>query len=86
MKKRIRLLAMILAASMMVQTPVYASSVKNLQNQKSKTQQELNKVNENISNLQKNSQQTQNEINELDSELVSLLADLDILEQDITNK
>ena len=51
MKKRIRLLAMILAASMMVQTPVYASSVKNLQNQKSKTQQELNKVNENISNL-----------------------------------
>ncbi len=34
-----RLLAMILAASMMVQTPVYASNVKNLQNQKSKTQQ-----------------------------------------------
>ena len=70
MKKRIRLLAMILAASMMVQTPVYASSVKDLQNQKSKTQQELNKVNENISNLQKNSQQTQNEINEASAKLL----------------
>lgn len=86
MKKSVRLLALILTASLLAETPVYASSVKDLQNQKKKTEQELNKVNQNISNLQQNANQTKEEIQELDSELVSLLADIDILEQDITNK
>ena len=86
MKRRISFAAVVLAASLAAGTPVYASSVTDLQNQKNKTQKELNKVNNNISTIQQNASQTKEEIAELDSELVSLLADIDILEQDIINK
>jgi len=86
MKRAIRFLTLVLASVMFLETTAHATTLTDLQNQQQATQQELNKVNQNITNLQKQEQKLQEELEALDDELVAVLTDIEVLEGDIENK
>ena len=86
MKKAIRFLTLVMVSVMFLETTAHATTITDLQNQQQATQQELNKVNQNITNLQKQEQKIQKELEALDDELVAVLTDIEVLEGDIEIK
>ena len=86
MRKRVRVISVILIASVIVGTSAAASSISQIQNEKTKTEQELNHINQNISDIEDNRDQISEEIAQMNSDLLNILLEIDILETDLANK
>lgn len=85
---RKRILAAVLIATIGVVdfSTVSATNLKDAQNKKNEAQNNLDDINNTINNLKGEQGELQNEKSQYDSQLMSLLTDMSILEQDITNK
>ena len=63
-----------------------ASSVKDLQSEKKKTQKQLDSVEDDIKDLERDTKRLQKELDQLDDQLVELLMTIDILETEMNEK
>lgn len=83
--KRVLAVLLILGTAVLASYPALASSTKEKDAQKKKTQAEegLEEVNRQIKDIQNTQNSLQNEMQAYDSQLMSLLTDMDILENDI---
>lgn len=63
-----------------------ASSVKDLQSEKKKTQKQLDSVEDDIKDLERDTKRLQKELDQLDDQLVELLMTIDILETEMSEK
>lgn len=71
--------------SMMV-TPVYATTISEIQEEKKKNEAQLNDINKQISGYKGAQADIGAEIEELDAEMVSLLTDINLIEEEIGKK
>ena len=78
----VAVLTLVLAAA----EPVYASTISEIQQQKEENEKNLNNVNQQISGYKGAQADIGNEIEELDAEMVSLLTDINLIEEAIKIK
>lgn len=69
-----------------VAEPVYATTIPDLQREKEKNESHLNDINKQISGYKGAQADIGNEIEELDAEMISLLTDINLIEEEIGKK
>ena len=86
MQKRLLAAVIVAAVGIVDFSTVSATSLKDAQDKKSQAQSNLDDINNTIGDLKSEQSQLENEKSQYDSQLMSLLTDMDVLEQDIANK
>ena len=86
MQKRLLAAVIVAAVGIVDFSTVSATSLKDAQDKKSQAQSNLDNINNTIGDLKSEQSQLENEKSQYDSQLMSLLTDMDVLEQDIANK
>ena len=76
----------VLAMLAIVFEPVYATTISDIQKEKEKNESHLKEVNKQISNYVGAQADIGSEIKELDAEMVSLLTDINLIEEEISQK
>ncbi|MDD6216976.1 MAG: NlpC/P60 family protein [Roseburia sp.] len=86
MQKRLLAAVIVAAVGIVDFSAVSATSLKDAQDKKNEAQSNLDDINNTIGDLKSEQSQLENEKSQYDSQLMSLLTDMDVLEQDIANK
>lgn len=86
MQKRLLAAVIVAAVGIVDFSTVSATSLKDAQDKKSQAQSNLDNINNTIGDLKSEQSQLEKEKSQYDSQLMSLLTDMDVLEQDIANK
>ena len=86
MQKRLLAAVIVAAVGIVDFSAVSATSLKDAQEKKNEAQSNLDDINNTIGDLKSEQSQLENEKSQYDSQLMSLLTDMDVLEQDIANK
>ncbi|WP_075680704.1 C40 family peptidase [Roseburia sp. 831b] len=86
MQKRLLAAVIVAAVGIVDFSTVSATSLKDAQDKKNEAQSNLDDINNTIGDLKSEQSQLENEKSQYDSQLMSLLTDMDVLEQDIANK
>lgn len=76
----------VLALVFLVAEPVYATTISDIQKEKEKNEEQLKNVNKQISNYVGAQADIGSEIEELDAEMISLLTDINLIEEEISRK
>lgn len=80
------LTAAVLVAAFGDTMTVYASTIKDIQNQISQDQKNLNQINNTISNLTEEQELLEEEIADLDSEIINMMTSINLKQDEITDK
>lgn len=86
MQKRLLAAVIVAAVGIVDFSTVSATSLKDAQDKKNEAQSNLDDINNTIGDLKSEQSQLENEKSQYDFQLMSLLTDMDVLEQDIANK